>query len=656
MTLGVFTTSCGLCVGPPSQDKAAPGLCVVCYVFCAVMCRCAIVCLFDPFSCDVLRRSSERERSDGDGWAAFAAATTLSQQRQQHPGSVGRLVCCGGSQTCCSRAAHQASDMSTASCDATVPLTLHNDLTDSLRLTWLDSKGGSTEAVPPSRRWLPPHGRQVLELPSAGGWLLGERLLWRGVVGAGGTASPTHAVRRDTNISVGAGATTLLPPLPSLSNATDAFGRRPVDAFVLLLNTEPQALQLCSAPPAPPGVAWRHTAAAHVCHGALPASGRRYLRGLQPGATLLAYEPVWGLGLEAATEPSPRVERVSRVLPSPGAPYHAAYTAHLRAPAHADAADAGGGVRVYNHLRETALLCGAPLAGEAEGALVCKARVRGLEHAWLPRSLVEASSGWQFLGLAQAVRLPCQSKRCALRLASPLAPAPAAEAEVEAAPPTGAATATEAEWTVHNAHDAPLRVCELPDGAQAALSASEAEGDESAWPLAAELASGRVTLRCVAGQVAAGQTATLQPPPDTRGVPRDRMVAALRPLRLLPTAAGEAVLEVGLGDAVAGEAGVPHLAEAAAPIGRSTAVQVAAAAAAAMAAVPPRPAARAASCAARYAHEAVTQILGSIEREWTNLTSALEAGQVPLEVPSDMIELGTDADPTRRVPLTKAIG
>ena len=60
--------------------------------------------------------------------------------------------------------------------------------------------------------------------------------------------------------------------------------------------------------------------------------------------------------------------------------------------------------------------------------------------------------------------------------------------------------------------------------------------------------------------------------------------------------------------------------------------------------------------AARYAHEAVTQILGSIEREWTNLTSALEAGQVPLEVPSDMIELGTDADPTRRVPLTKATG
>ena len=549
--------------------------------------------------------------------------------------------------------------MSAAACDATVPLTLHNDLTDSLRLTWLDSKGGSTEAVPPSRRWLPPHGRQVLELPSAGGWLIGERLLWRGVVGAGGTASPTHVVRRDTNISVGAGATTLLPPLPSLSNATDAFGRRPVDAFVLLLNTEPQALQLCSAPPAPPGVAWRHTAAAHVCHGALPASGRRYLRGLQPGATLLAYEPVWGLGLEAATEPSPRVERVSRVLPSPGAPYHAAYTAHLHAPADADAADAGGGVRVYNHLRETALLCGAPQGGEAEGALVCKARVRGLEHAWLPRSLVEASSGWQFFGLAQAVRLPCQSKRCALRLASPLAPAPAAEAEAEAgaeaAPPTGAATATEAEWTVHNAHDAPLRVCELPDGAQAALSASEAEGDGSAWPLAAELASGRVALRCIAGQVAAGQTATLQPPPDTRGVPRDRMVAALRPLLLLPTAAGEAVLEVGLGDAVAGEAGVPHLAEAVAPIGRATVVQVAAAAAA-MAAVPPRPAARAASCAARYAHEAVTQILGSIEREWTNLTSALEAGQVPLEVPSDMIELGTDADPTRRVPLIKAIG
>ena len=111
---------------------------------------------------------------------------------------------------------------------------------------------------------------------------------------------------------------------------------------------------------------------------------------------------------------------------------------------------------------------------------------------------------------------------------------------------------------------------------------------------------------------------------------------------------------------MAGEAGAPHLAEAATPIGRSTAAQVAAVvattAAATIAAVPPRPAARAAACAARYAHEAVTQILGSIEREWTNLTSALEAGQVPLEVPSDMIELGTDADPTRRVPLTKATG
>jgi len=548
--------------------------------------------------------------------------------------------------------------MSAAACEAAVPLTLHNDLTDSLRLTWLDSTGGLTEAVPPSRRWLPPHGRQVLELPSAGGWLLGERLLWRGLVGTGGTASPTHVVRRDTNISVGAGATTLLPPLPSLSNASD-------DGFVLLLNSEAQVLQVCSAPPAPPGVAWRHTAAAHVCHGALPASGRRYLRGLQPGATLLAYEPVWGLGLEAAKEPSPRVERVSRVLPARGAPYHAAYTAHLRAPAEAEAAGAGGGVRVYNHLRETVLLCGVPEGGEAEGALVCKASVRGLEHAWLPRSLVETAPGWQFFGLAQAARLPCHSKRCALHLASRLAPAPEAGATAEATAETTAEAAppppAEAEWRVHNAHGVPLRVCEMSDGAQAALRASEAEGDESAWPLAVELASGRVTLRCVAGQVAAGQTATLQPPADTRRVPRDRMVAALRPLRLLPAAEGEAVAEVGLGDAVAGEAGeagAPHRAEAAAPTGRSTAAQGAAAAAmaAAMAAVPPRPAARAGSCAARYAHEAVTQILGSIEREWTNLTSALEAGQVPLEVPSDMIELGTDADPTRRAPPAKAIG
>ena len=205
-------------------------------------------------------------------------------------------------------------------------------------------------------------------------------------------------------------------------------------------------------------VSRRHTAAAHVCHGALPASGRRYLRGLRPGATLLAYEPVWGLGLEAAKEPSPRVERVSRVLPARGAPYHAAYTAHLRAPAEAEAAGAGGGVRVYNHLRETALLCGVPEGGAAEGALVCKASVRGLEHAWLPRSLVESAPGWQFFGLAQAARLPCHSTRCALHLASRLAPAPEAEATAEAVAEAAAPPPAEAEGGCQRARRATARV------------------------------------------------------------------------------------------------------------------------------------------------------------------------------------------------------
>ena len=126
-------------------------------------------------------------------------------------------------------------------------------------------------------------------------------------------------------------------------------------------------------------------------------------------------------------------------------------------------------MRVYNHLRETVLLCGVPEGGEAEGALVCKASVRGLEHAWLPRSLVESAPGWQFFGLAQAARLPCHSKRCALHLASRLAPAPeagataetTAEATAEAAPPAAA----EAEWRVHSAHG--VTVCAQQVGERA---------------------------------------------------------------------------------------------------------------------------------------------------------------------------------------------
>ena len=541
----------------------------------------------------------------------------------------------------------------TPSCSAAT-VTLHNELANAVRLTWLAFEGATPteDAVPPARRWLPPRGRQVLELPTAGGWLLGERLLWRGMIGAGGTASPTHIVRRDTNVSVDVGATTLLAPLPPLTPNGSSY------SFVRLLNAETQSVQLCSTPPAPPGVAWRHTAAAHECHGALPASGRRFLRGLHPGTMLLAYEAVWGVRIEATEAAPPREERVNGALPLHAAPYRAAYEAHLRA---AERGAEGGEGRVYNLLRESVLLCG-PRNHPDE--LVCKARVGGLEHAPLPRLTAEEAQmqaglqrgGWRFFALSQAVELQGKGTgRDALRLASPLAPAPApapAPAAAAAAAGTGLGfqhrkkaaaappPAPPGMWTVHNAREVALRLCELPDSAAAAMVALPGVNDvEEA--VASELAGGGVALRCVAEPVAAGQTADVQPPPDTRGTPRGRVLVALRPLQPLP-AASDAVAEVSLGggeDEGGERGGAPGAAAPPAVAPRGAAAPEVAAAA------PPRPSARAASCAARYGHEAVSHILGAIERDWVNLTAALAAGQVPLEVPSDMIELGTDADP-----------
>ena len=566
-----------------------------------------------------------------------------------------------------------------SSCALTT-LTVHNSLSDSLRLSWVADPTPAT--VPPARRWLPPRGQQTLELPASGGWLVGERLVWRGVVGVGATASPTHVVRRGVNISVGAGATTLLPALPALTpNASSAD-----ESFVLVRGQEqgePLTVQLCSEPPAPSGVAWRHKPEAHVCHGALVGSSRRYLRGLPAGTTLLAYEAVWGVGessetgraeaAAAAAARSERVERIQRALPlSRGAqeqppPYLAAYLRHVEGGAPKNEAGAAAGeLRVHNHLRDDVLLC-APAAGAAGAdVLTCAVHLRGLSHAPLLSSDIEEGRAWRFFGLAQTLELASREPAL-VQLSSPLAPPRAASASPPASPAVAAALppsppppppAPPGWWTVVNGHDAPMRVCELPDAAATALRARLASAGDGDAALPALLASGEVTLRCLAAAVDPGVSAPLQPPPDARAVPRSRAVVALRPLQPLPTrpwgggagagaggVSGET--EIGVGEA---SVSAPSSAVELNLVRPTTTTPVA------TAAVPPRPAARAAQCAAAYKHEAVSEILGAIDRGWANLTAALEAGQVPLDFPSDVVEMGTDADPTRRVLLTKAIG
>ena len=588
-------------------------------------------------------------------------------------------------------------------------LTVHNSLSESLWLSWVADP--TPAAVPPARRWLPPRGQQTLELPASGGWLVGERLVWRGVVGVGATASPTHVVRRGVNISVGAGATTLLPALPALAPDASSAG----ESFVLVRGQEQGeqfTVQLCSEPPAPAGVAWRHTPEAHVCHGALSGAGRRYLRGLPAGTTLLAYEAIWGVGepsetggaeaaTASATATAARIERIERALPLSSAPppYLAAYLRHVDGGRPREEA-AGELLRVHNHLREDVLLCAPTAAAAAAVApghadeLRCAVRVRGLSHAALPSSGVERGRAWRFFGLAQALELPSKEPSL-VQLSSPLAAPPRGPASAAASPPASPAVAVAplppsppppppappGWWTVVNGHAAPMRVCELPDGAAAALRArlaspAAADGDDDDddngdAALPALLASGDVALRCLAAPVDAGASAAMQPPPDGRGVPRSRAVVALRPLQPLPPRPWGGVVEIGVGEesvaAPSSAVEVPLLppatpaSPASSPASSTPTPSAAAAAAAAAAttttaAVPPRPAARAAQCAAAYRHEAVSEILGAIDRGWANLTAALEAGQVPLDFPSDVVEMGTDADPTRRVLLTKAIG
>ena len=63
-----------------------------------------------------------------------------------------------------------------------------------------------------------------------------------------------------------------------------------------------------------------------------------------------------------------------------------------------------------------------------------------------------------------------------------------------------------------------------------------------------------------------------------------------------------------------------------------------------------------ATCAARHRqHPGVLAALAGLRRHWGDVTSAVYAGEVNLDLPPDAVELGTDADPVRKLLLLKAM-
>ncbi len=103
-------------------------------------------------------------------------------------------------------------------------LTVANDLAYPLRLTFLPDADPTSFELPASQRWLAPRQSHSLALP-ASGWLVGERCVWRDVLGV---RTLTHVVRRAANTSVLAESpASPLPPLrPPASESRIAISKR----------------------------------------------------------------------------------------------------------------------------------------------------------------------------------------------------------------------------------------------------------------------------------------------------------------------------------------------------------------------------------------------------------------------------------------------
>ncbi|KAL1524290.1 hypothetical protein AB1Y20_019193 [Prymnesium parvum] len=510
------------------------------------------------------------------------------------------------------------------------PLRLTNTLHEPLRLSWISvaEEGPATaHALPAWSRQLHAHERREIEVPGSGGWLLAEQLVWRGVVAE---AALTHVVRKASNISTG---TVALPP-PHAA-ASDAG----VAPFNLLLSAERQPLQLCSAAPS----------GEERCHGMLDELGSRYLEGLTLRSSLLAYQPVWGVKLAPlAASPPPMLSlRVERALALRNAPYAAAYRAHVAAVARPSPPPmAGGEVRFFNHLPQPALLC-----VSSDAALECSLHVRARTatppRPAPPRPAHAASAAWEVYELVQRLPLPAAPRLLHFGAAPPHA----------TPPPSAAAAASRGAWALRNPFPFALLACEAPSPADAADLELEA----------ARAVEAR-RLECLP-PLAPNSSTEAEALPDRRALPRDRVLLGFRLAHHVSL--GGAPREVGLGSGAAGGFAVwataaegrrhsdMSLGSGVADVWRRGVADVwrggGASAEHPEPKEPPPTLAAEEACAREYAHEGVAAALHGIRLHWSNISVALFTGDVPIELPGDAIEMGTDADPTRKLLLTKAM-
>ena len=345
-----------------------------------------------------------------------------------------------------------------------------------------------------------------------------------------------HVVRRAHNSSaIDAAPTPYASPLPPLDVA--GVAERNQNSFVLLINGERQALHICSEPPSP---------RQHSCHGMLPPLGRRYLRGLPRGTVLSAFEPVWGERWEPASDSSDggsagstteRLRRIARVLPLSQAGYAAQYIAHVKATASSDGlaiGDEGGaahtGRRLMSHLVEAGLLC--TLSDDDDGVprLGCALRVAPREWTRVPTALLgpEAIARAAGRGSGQVVNAASVSDEAwhlyeLVRTSVPFA---------------GSA----GSWAISNPFEYRLLVCELPDdpegGGVPKMPSQRASDDPAALLVAATSDSTNGKLdqraRCLP-PLAPGERREVKPLNDPRRLPRERRLAELRFVQLLPT-------------------------------------------------------------------------------------------------------------------------
>ena len=418
-------------------------------------------------------------------------------------------------------------------------------------------------------------------------------------------------------------------------------------------------------------------------------------------------------GREGASSRATR--RISRVVPFVNAPYAAAYSSHVAAAALGGGGIGGRSPsaarswRLMNHMANDALVChpvhrgdeAAAGAASASAPLQCDARVPPRRYHEMEIVVAAGGTASGMMTAAAAPRKEVYEVLEARRLPQDVAskslafgPSPTLSTTSSAASSTAAAGggAGAKQWPLVNHFPFDIIICEVPDAGGGGKSAGVA-GAPSAASAAEALFSGATAALCLPTPLGAGATLTTAPLADRRKVPRPRVLAALRPVMALPPASEEgaaegaaegdgSVVDVGIGATQTFGVWAPSagfLADAALSAPHPSATAAAAAAAAAVvpatpttaaaaaeyaswtgdalpvAARPERPLGVDATCAAHYGgHAGVGASLAALRSHWADVTAAVRAGEVVVDLPPDAVELGTDADPVRRLLLTLA--